>query len=279
MIVFELNDHLKTGLAGAGAMSTQVVSLMWLRTTVNYQYRTGYDMKTAFKHLYKEGGLRRFYRGVGPALIQAPMSRFGDTATNSVAMSYLAPYDLPIWVKTSAASITAATWRLTLMPIDTLKTSLQVSGKEGTKLLRSKLITSGPKVLFNGAAATFTAGLVGHYPWFVTYNTLDSRLPKYDSSQPLYYKLGRSAVIGFCASLVSDTSSNAIRVCKTFKQTYHKQITYPQIVKKIVSEHSIYDLLFRGLRTKLISNGIQGMMFSVIWKQLQEMLNENNMTK
>ena len=32
--------------------------------------------------LYKDGGVRRFYRGVGPALLQGPLSRFGDTAAN-----------------------------------------------------------------------------------------------------------------------------------------------------------------------------------------------------
>ncbi len=52
------------------AMGIQVLSLMWLRTTVNYQYRHGSSMTTAFKTLYKDGGVVRFYRGLAPALIQ-----------------------------------------------------------------------------------------------------------------------------------------------------------------------------------------------------------------
>lgn len=272
MVSIEVPEYVKVGLAGAGAMSIQVVSLMWMRTAVNYQYRTGNDMRTSFRNLYNEGGVRRFYRGIGPALIQAPMSRFGDTATNSLAITLLESYDVPVWVKTAAASLTAASWRLLLMPVDTLKTSLQVNGKDGIDILKQKFRTHGPKVMFNGAGATFTASWVGHYPWFVTYNVLNEKLPNYDKSQPYVYKFGRSALIGFSSSLVSDTASNAIRVCKTFKQTYPKQITYKQIVLKIVTEHSITDLLFRGLRTKLISNGIQGMMFSVIWKSFQEMM-------
>ena len=268
----KIPDYLKVGFAGAGAMSVQVLSLMWLRTTVNYQYRTGHNMSTSFRNLYQEGGIRRFYRGVGPALIQAPMSRFGDTATNALVMGQLDAYDLPVWIKTAGASITAASWRLFLMPIDTLKTSLQVNGQSGVQILKDKLKTNGPKVMYNGAGATFTASWVGHYPWFVTYNVLNDSLPKYEPDQPIYYKFGRSAVIGFSSSLVSDTSSNAIRVCKTFKQTYPQQITYPEIVRKIVTEHSVFDLMFRGLRTKLISNGLQGMMFTIIWKSLQEMM-------
>jgi hypothetical protein len=33
-------------------MGIQVCSLMWLRTTVNYQYRNGGTMTNAFKTLY-----------------------------------------------------------------------------------------------------------------------------------------------------------------------------------------------------------------------------------
>ncbi len=35
----------------------------------------------------------RFYRGVGPALIQGPMSRFGDTAANAGTLALLDSYD------------------------------------------------------------------------------------------------------------------------------------------------------------------------------------------
>lgn len=35
---------------------------MWLRTTVNYQYRNGTSMAVALKTLYAEGGIPRFYR-------------------------------------------------------------------------------------------------------------------------------------------------------------------------------------------------------------------------
>ena len=63
-----------------------------MRTTVNFQYRYGMSSFEAIKHLYAEGGgglsgVRRFYRGVGPALIQGPLSRFGDTAANAGMMA------------------------------------------------------------------------------------------------------------------------------------------------------------------------------------------------
>jgi hypothetical protein len=58
------------GLAGAAAMGINVMSLMWMRTAINYQYRYGTSTTEAFKALYKDGGIPRFYRGLLPALVQ-----------------------------------------------------------------------------------------------------------------------------------------------------------------------------------------------------------------
>ena len=49
---------------------------MWIRTTMNYQYRYGTTTTQAFKKLWAEGGFTRLYRGVGPAFIQGPLSRY-----------------------------------------------------------------------------------------------------------------------------------------------------------------------------------------------------------
>ena len=59
------------------------------------------------------------------------MSRFGDTAANAGILAYLAPYDLPVAAKTGAASVTAGCWRMVIMPIDALKTTLQVNMTTG----------------------------------------------------------------------------------------------------------------------------------------------------
>lgn len=108
------------GIPGAVAMGAQVVTLMPLRSTMNYQYRYGNSTTTtAIRTLYADGGVRRFYRGIGPALFQGPLSRFGDTAANSGMLSLLDSFDstknLPVGVKTAAASSTAAAWRIFLM--------------------------------------------------------------------------------------------------------------------------------------------------------------------
>lgn len=108
------------GIPGAVAMAAQVVTLMPLRSTMNYQYRYGNSTTSAaLRTLYADGGVRRFYRGIAPALFQGPLSRFGDTAANSGMLTLLDSFDntkdLPVGVKTVAASGTAASWRIFLM--------------------------------------------------------------------------------------------------------------------------------------------------------------------
>lgn len=262
------------GIPGAAAMGIQVVSLMWLRTTVNYQYRYGTTTTQALKHLYKEGGVRRFYRGVGPALVQGPMSRFGDTAANAGVLTLLNESDttrgMPIALKTALASAAAGCWRIFLMPVDALKTTMQVEGAGGASKLAAKVRLGGPSVLYHGALAAAAATWAGHYPWFFTYNTLNAKLPQYDD---LPRKLVRSAVIGFTASAISDTVSNSIRVVKTTKQTSSVPITYPEVVRQVIASDGLLGLFGRGLKTKILANGLQGLLFSVLWRLGQDHYN------
>ena len=37
---------------------------MWMRTTMNYQYRYGTSTTEAMRALWKAGGIRRFYRQI-----------------------------------------------------------------------------------------------------------------------------------------------------------------------------------------------------------------------
>lgn len=272
-----LNKALKRagqgGLAGAAAMAINVCSLMWLRTTVNYQYRYGTSTTAAFKKLYADGGIPRFYRGLLPALMQGPLSRFGDTAANTGMIALLDAYEftaeMPVAAKTVCASLAAAGFRIFLMPIDTVKTTMQVEGKDGLSKLGAKFKTNGPSVFYQGALAACSATFVGHYPWFFTYNYLNSVLPKYDDTPR---KLARNALMGFCASAVSDTCSNSIRVLKVYKQSNTDAITYPEALRRVLKEDGVLGLMGRGLQTKIMANGLQGLMFSVLWKLIDEKL-------
>lgn len=78
------------GAGGFIAGVIQVVTLMWLRTTVNYQYRYGVSMVEALRELYRQGGIYRFYRGLPYAIIQGPLARFGGVAANDAAIVFAA---------------------------------------------------------------------------------------------------------------------------------------------------------------------------------------------
>ncbi|GLC35061.1 hypothetical protein PLESTB_000550200 [Pleodorina starrii] len=263
---------LSGGVPGMVAMAIQVLSLMWLRTTINYQYRYGTTTMEALRTLYAQGGIPRFYQGLLPALIQGPLSRFGDTAANTGVLALLEDVDMPVALKTLAASVGAGLFRIALMPVDACKTILQVEGANGFKALTHKVQVGGPTVLYHGALAASVATFVGHYPWFATYNTLNSMLPRYEDDLPK--KLLRSAFIGFCSSFVSDCCSNSIRVIKTTKQTATVPMTYTEVVKEIIRKDGVSGLFFRGLGTKIITNGIQGIMFSVMWRLGQDYWNK-----
>ena len=264
------------GTAGTIAMGTQVISLMWLRTTVNYQYKNGTTFKDTLKILYNEGGVRRFYRGVGPALLQAPLSRFGDTAMNTGVMFYLNNDDetknLPLYSKTFFGSCFAALWRINLMPIDTYKTMLQVNGPVGGEILRNNIKTNGLRVLYNGSMGVYGATLMGHFPWFFTHNYLNAMIPPPNDDET-FKKFSRYAVIGFSSSFVSDTVSNCARVLKTSKQTSKENQSYLKIIENIIEKDGLKGLFGRGLKTKILSNGLQGLMFTVIWRTLEEKFN------
>lgn len=129
--------------------------------------------------------------------------------------------------------------------------------------------TDPPCSVYNGSVAAASATFVGHYPWFFTYNYLSERIPKQDDRVK---ELGRRALIGFCSSAISDTCSNSIRVVKVYKQSHPDALSYLQVVRNVISESGVQGLFLRGLETKIFSNGLQGILFSILWKHFEEAL-------
>eukprot|EP00420_Gonyaulax_spinifera_P031860 CAMPEP_0197869892 /NCGR_PEP_ID=MMETSP1439-20131203/685_1 /TAXON_ID=66791 /ORGANISM="Gonyaulax spinifera, Strain CCMP409" /LENGTH=283 /DNA_ID=CAMNT_0043488755 /DNA_START=96 /DNA_END=947 /DNA_ORIENTATION=+ len=261
---------LSGGLAGMGAQAINVLTLMWMRTIMNYQYRYGGGLVDVTKKLYAEGGIPRFYRGLAPGLIQAPVSRFGDTAANDGALAAFEHTNLPTAAKTMAASGCAAGFRVFLMPVDAWKTTKQVEGKDGLKRLIEKT-KKHPTALWQGAVGAMTATWVGHYPWFYTNNQLRESLPAFDFA---YGKYVRNAVIGFASAAVSDTLSNSLRVLKTTRQTALEPVSYMESAKKIIEKEGYVGLFGRGLGTRILTNGLQGALFTVGWRAIAEMMNK-----
>ncbi|EAU83529.1 mitochondrial carrier protein [Coprinopsis cinerea okayama7 len=276
---FDLKGALKSalggGLSGAAAMVLQVLIFMPLRTIMNYQYRFGSSLSTALNTLYAAGGYVRFYQGLSAALLQGPLARFGDTAANAGILALLQsnPYmkKLPAFVKTVFASLAAAAFRMILTPIDTVKTTLQAQGREGWGILKRRILRYGIGTMWYGAFATAAATFVGHYPWFGTYNYLDEVLPPAETT---LQKLSRRAFIGFVASVVSDTVSNSLRVVKTYRQVNESKIGYVEAAREVVRTDGLKGLLGRGLKTRILANGLQGLTFSILWRWFMDIWNE-----
>lgn len=267
----------RDGYAASMASVVSVFLLMWLRTAMSYQHVKGVTMSEAIRQLYDDGGIRRFYKGLVPALCMMPLSRFGDIFSNEVAREFLAE-SFPAAVVTMFASSMAAGWRVLITPADTVKTMMQVHGKDGIGHLRGKIAKSGPSALWEGALGASTATWVGHYPWFVTHNFLEAYcvrnriLDAHLRHQNPTRKNVRRALLGLMSSLVSDVCSNAIRVLKTYKQTSVEPIGYMEAAARIIEKDGITGLLFRGLTSKLTANALNAMLFTVVWKAISERL-------
>ena len=168
-------------------------------------------------------------------------------------------------------------WRVFLMPIDTCKTVLQVDGIRGFKFLTARVRRGEISALYTGAVATIVATMASHYPWFIVHNILDKYLAIQTGTVGF---LLRSATIGFCASAVSDTLSNSIRVVKTVKQaTAGEYMSYRDVILKVHSESGLRGLFGRGLMTRILTNGLQSILFTVIWKLMSRRDMEANSTK
>ncbi|PBP18153.1 mitochondrial carrier protein [Diplocarpon rosae] len=267
-VKFDFKGALKRALGG-GSSGAAAMVLQPLRTIMNYQYRFGTSFRAATRTLRQDGGFRRYYQGMGAALVQGPVSRFGDTAANAGILALLASNSylkqMPSPVKTIFVSLCAASFRMILTPVDTLKTTLQVQGARGTALLRQRIKTDGVGSLWRGALATAAATFVGNYPWFATYNTLMETIPA-PPKDSIFVWLLRLAFIGFVASVVSDTVSNSLRVVKTYRQVNDTQVSYVEAARQVILIDGITGLFGRGLKTRILCNGLQGLLFSILWK-------------
>jgi len=261
---------MKGGPAGFLAGLLQVILFMWLRTIMNVQYYTGHGFYTTVKELWKEGGILRFYRGIHWAMLQAPLSRFGDTFANSWSLSLVSVL-MPgsqMFVGTALGVSLSSAWRVLLIPIDTIKTASQVHGEAACNVLMDKVKEGGILQLWSGAVASFAANWAQNFPWWVTLNTIESLWPA--PVDPAMATL-RHGITGMVASIVADCIPNPLRILKTVRQVSpNVDAGYMDIWRNIVKTDGITGLLFRGLSTRILTNVLQGSFFSVVWRLFGE---------
>lgn len=256
------------GLSGFVAGALQVMAFMWLRTIMNKQYYVGGSMIDTAKALWEEGGILRFYQGFGFAVFEAPAARFGDTFANVGVMALFAGTGVPALVTTIFVSCMSAMWRIVITPIDTFKTTMQVQGDSALTLLFEKVKTNGILMLWTGAAANFVANVAGNYPWWATFNTIDSLW--LEPKDPAWIII-RAGLMGMIASCVSDCISNVFRVLKTVCQASpDANMTYTDALKSVIKTDGVIGLFTRGLGTRVFTNVLQGSFFTIAWKLIQK---------
>ncbi|EGB04047.1 hypothetical protein AURANDRAFT_33255 [Aureococcus anophagefferens] len=268
-----LKEAFTGGITGSIAGVAQVLMFMWLRTAMNYQYRHGGSLRAVLLVLWEDGGVRRLYRGLPFAILQGPLTRFGSAAANTLVLGLrdtdafgLGKY--PIYVVTMLGSLLTTCYRCVLMPIDTLKTVSQVDGCYGFNAVTRHAFAHGNiSILYTGAYAMAASTFMGHYPWFLTFNVLNVLYPKHNKA---IYNSIRLALMGFISSIASDVASNPIRVIKTTKQSMAAQRSLTAIVRDIAMMNGASAFFTRGLSTRIIANGLQSIVFTVVWRLLLE---------
>lgn len=300
------------GEAGAASSLALVIPLMWLSTALNYEYRYGGNLTNALTVLYAEGGIGRLYQGLPFALVNYPVSRFGDVASQVGVLALLDGIPdtagLPLALKIAAASLTSGLWRILCMPIDTAKVAAQVEGKAGSEKLWERVRKQGPGPLWQGALTNAGSTAAKDFVWFYTFNSLNGVLPPASKDEVLV-SLIQAALVGISSSCVADTLTNPLNVIKTTQQTAllkgadpppnpggkvpeadgaetetlkrsgrlqngesskdASAVSIAEALALVLEKDGLPGLFGRGLQTKLLTNVIQGALFSVLLKYMQ----------
>jgi len=79
----------------------------------------------------------------------------------------------------------------------------------------------------------------------------------------------RSAAIGLFASAACDLVTNPVRVVKTFRQVNLEPLSYMDAAREVIKADGLGGF-WRGLKTRVVANGLQGSLFAVSWKLLMD---------
>eukprot|EP01036_Dinobryon_divergens_P033041 gene33041-42750_t len=126
-----------------------------------------------------------------------------------------------------------------------------------------------------GAIAASAATFVGHYPWFVVYNYLSTSLLSAEQFTDIVHHDSSSLIV---LQILSNMDVKALELLRSAfivdgdgddRSDKSLQMSYVDIAKTIVREEGWQGLFGRGLQTRLLSNALQGMLFSVLFKYFQ----------
>ncbi len=149
---------------------------------------------------------------------------------------------------------------------------LQVEGSEGWQRLKQNIKAGRLARMYSGVVESTLATGLANYPWHITFQYLQQHLPE---AHGLLMKSLRNGVIGFVSSVSADIVSNGLKVIKIAKQTSVAGelgegsgvvSSYMRTLDRLLKDGGMLGLLFgRGLSTRILANGLQSIVFTIIW--------------
>lgn len=253
------NKIMINSISGSIAGISQLSSLYWLRTIIKYQYVYNTNLPHTTRILYYQPDRLRFFRGVIPNASKVGLGKIGEGGI----ITYFKPHNNieSILENSLYATMLISGWKLAIMPLDTIGNSYQVNGRDAQKIIKNKINRFGYSTLWTGSGAYLGITLLGSGIWISSYNYSNLKMPTYWNSDI------RNGLIGFSATLISDTIVNPLRIIKTYKQSHQNNVSYSDAIKNIFVEKK--DLL-RGFKTRIVFNGFNSALYVILWKRLEK---------
>ena len=67
--------------------------------------------------------------------------------------------------------------------------------------------------------------------------------------------------------------TNPVRIIKTNKQSVEHSANYKDIVLDIYKKYGILEFWKRGLVIRIVTHGLQGSLFLILWKEIENKIN------
>jgi len=226
----------------------QASALFWIKPIIKSQYVYGGSLYQSFQFLKNEGGIPRFYRGFLPAVLKSGIGRTSDI-TIYTKMNKM--YGNDKYFSSLMSGTLSAIVKIAILPLDTLSNIYQVHGKDGYKHAKGNL--------YRGALAYGAIHSISSSSWLLSYSHMkDIKVFENDNFNYM--------LTGFTCSAITDTIVNPLRVIKTNKQAFANEKSYFAIVQDMMKDGLG---LYRGYRTRLTYNAINGALFVLFWQNLE----------
>ena len=253
-----LKNLVEMGIPGGIAGGVQLSSLYWLRTIIKYQYVYPQTLMATSRNLWKEQDRYRLYRGFIPNLSKVFLGKIGES---SLIKHFQPENHNDIFQNTILTAGIITAWKTLMMPLDTIGNSYQVNGLNSKEIIKNRIKRQGVSTLWSGTLVYLNISFINYSIWVYTYHYLNKCLPTQINSDL------RNGFIGLSSTFMADIVINPLRVLKTNIQSHPEKKKYSEIYRQVFKNRRDY---FRGIQTKMIFNCLNGALYVILWKRLDE---------